>query len=153
MAPRGYFVGQHDADAREREHHDEQDPRRGETGRELASALEPRGQTLVPGADRARDHGGDEEGGRERLDDERQQGQRDDGQDEQGPARRLRMGEPSVAVAVTAPHRGAAFEACRYAIDTLKATVPIWKKEFYADGAVWLEGPGSAPVEVTARAT
>src|SRR5713226_7596752 len=66
---------------------------------------------------------------------------------------RLEIGEPSVAVAVTAPHRGAAFEACRYAIDTLKATVPIWKKEFYADGAVWLEGPGSAPVEVTARTT
>ena len=52
---------------------------------------------------------------------------------------RLEIGEPSVAVAVFAPHRGAAFEACRYAIDTLKATVPIWKKEFYADGAVWLE--------------
>ena len=57
---------------------------------------------------------------------------------------RLEIGETSVAVAVTAPHRGAAFEACRYAIDTLKATVPIWKKEFYADGAVWLEGPGTA---------
>jgi molybdopterin synthase catalytic subunit len=54
---------------------------------------------------------------------------------------RLEIGEASVAIAVTAPHRGAAFEACRYAIDTLKATVPIWKKEFYADGSVWLEGP------------
>jgi molybdopterin synthase catalytic subunit len=62
---------------------------------------------------------------------------------------RLEIGEASVAVAVAAPHRGAAFEACRYAIDTLKKTVPIWKKEFYADGAVWLEGPGAAPVEVT----
>jgi molybdopterin synthase catalytic subunit len=62
---------------------------------------------------------------------------------------RLEIGETSVAVAVIAPHRGAAFEACRYAIDTLKATVPIWKKEFYADGAVWLEGPGAAPVEVS----
>jgi molybdopterin synthase catalytic subunit len=41
---------------------------------------------------------------------------------------RLEIGEPSVAVAVAAPHRAAAFEACRYAIDTLKATVPIWKK-------------------------
>src|SRR5712691_3113686 len=59
---------------------------------------------------------------------------------------RLEIGEASVAVAVSAPHRGPAFEACRHAIDTLKATVPIWKKEFYADGAVWLEGPGtSAP--------
>jgi molybdopterin synthase catalytic subunit len=65
---------------------------------------------------------------------------------------RLEKGEASVAVAVTAPHRGAAFEACRYAIDTLKVTVPIWKKEFYADGAVWLEGPGSTPVEVSAAA-
>jgi molybdopterin synthase catalytic subunit len=55
---------------------------------------------------------------------------------------RLEIGEASVAVAVASPHRGEAFEACRYAIDTLKATVPIWKKEFYADGAVWLEGPG-----------
>ena len=44
-----------------------------------------------------------------------------------------------MAVAVFAPHRGAAFEACRYAIDTLKATVPIWKKEWYEDGSVWLE--------------
>jgi molybdopterin synthase catalytic subunit len=55
---------------------------------------------------------------------------------------RLEIGEASVAVAVASPHRGEAFEACRYAIDTLKATVPIWKKEFYEDGAVWLEGPG-----------
>ncbi len=52
---------------------------------------------------------------------------------------RLQIGEASVVVAVTSPHRGDAFAACRYAIDTLKATVPIWKKEFYADGAVWLE--------------
>ncbi len=54
---------------------------------------------------------------------------------------RLEIGEASVAVAAFAPHRAEAFEACRYAIDTLKATVPIWKKEFYADGAVWLDGP------------
>jgi len=52
---------------------------------------------------------------------------------------RLEIGQPSVAVAVASPHRAEAFAACRYAIDTLKATVPIWKKEFYADGAVWLE--------------
>jgi len=51
----------------------------------------------------------------------------------------LEVGDPSVAVAVFAPHRDAAFAACRFAIDTLKATVPIWKKEYYADGAVWLE--------------
>ena len=66
---------------------------------------------------------------------------------------RLEIGEPSVAVSVTSPHRAAAFEACRYAIDTLKATVPIWKKEFYADGAVWLEGPGSSPMAVTTGTT
>ena len=51
----------------------------------------------------------------------------------------LAIGDASVAVAVFAPHRDAAFAACRFAIDTLKATVPIWKKEYYADGAVWLE--------------
>ena len=55
---------------------------------------------------------------------------------------RLEIGEPSVAVAVASPHRDEAFRACRFAIDTLKATVPIWKKEFYEDGAVWLEGGG-----------
>jgi molybdopterin synthase catalytic subunit len=54
---------------------------------------------------------------------------------------RMEIGDASVAVAVASPHRGEAFEACRFAIDTLKKTVPIWKKEFYADGAVWLEGP------------
>ena len=53
---------------------------------------------------------------------------------------RLEIGETSVFIAVSAPHRGAAFDACRYAIDTLKKTVPIWKKEFFADGAVWADG-------------
>jgi molybdopterin synthase catalytic subunit len=52
---------------------------------------------------------------------------------------RLEIGEVSVAVAAVSPHRAEAFAACRYAIDTLKARVPIWKKEFYADGAVWRE--------------
>ncbi|MRG45860.1 molybdenum cofactor biosynthesis protein MoaE [Chitinophaga sp. SYP-B3965] len=47
-------------------------------------------------------------------------------------------GEVVVAIAVAAPHRGAAFEACQYAIDTLKETVPIWKQEFFEDGAVWV---------------
>jgi molybdopterin synthase catalytic subunit len=50
----------------------------------------------------------------------------------------LTVGEPSVAVAVTSPHRAQAFEACRYAIDELKSRAPIWKKEFYADGSGWL---------------
>src|ERR1700741_2290114 len=53
---------------------------------------------------------------------------------------RLEIGESSVFIAVSAPHRAAAFDACRYAIDTLKKTVPIWKKEFFADGAVWADG-------------
>jgi molybdopterin synthase catalytic subunit len=50
-----------------------------------------------------------------------------------------------VAVAVASPHRAEAFAACRYAIDTLKAKVPIWKKEFYADGTLWLEGSRPGP--------
>ncbi len=56
----------------------------------------------------------------------------------------LAIGEASVAVAVASPHRAEAFAACRHAIDTLKAKVPIWKKEFYADGAIWLGNPESA---------
>lgn len=47
-------------------------------------------------------------------------------------------GEMVVVIAVGAPHRAAAFEACQYAIDTLKETVPIWKQEFFEDGAVWV---------------
>ena len=53
---------------------------------------------------------------------------------------RLEIGETSVFIAVSSAHRAAAFDACRYAIDTLKKTVPIWKKEFFADGAVWADG-------------
>jgi molybdopterin synthase catalytic subunit len=53
---------------------------------------------------------------------------------------RLEIGETSVFIAVSAPHRAAAFDACRFAIDTLKRTVPIWKKEFFEDGAVWADG-------------
>jgi MoaE-MoaD fusion protein len=53
---------------------------------------------------------------------------------------RLEIGETSVWIAVSAAHRGAAFDACRYAIDTLKRAVPIWKKEYFAGGAVWAEG-------------
>jgi molybdopterin synthase catalytic subunit len=56
---------------------------------------------------------------------------------------RLEIGEASVAVAVSSPHRDEAFAACRYLIDTLKKTVPIWKKEHTSDGAVWIEGPGA----------
>jgi len=55
----------------------------------------------------------------------------------------LAVGEASVAVAASAVHRGEAFAACQWAIDTLKATVPIWKKEYGPDGASWMEGPGT----------
>jgi molybdopterin synthase catalytic subunit len=47
-------------------------------------------------------------------------------------------GDTVVVIAAAAPHRAAAFEACQYAIDTLKETVPIWKKEFFEDGEVWV---------------
>ena len=53
---------------------------------------------------------------------------------------RLQIGETSVFIVVSAPHRAAAFDACRFAIDTLKRTVPIWKKEYFEDGAVWADG-------------
>lgn len=61
----------------------------------------------------------------------------------------LQIGEASVAIAASAPHRDAAFQGCRYLIDTLKTSVPIWKKEFYADGSapVWV-GPDGKPVQV-----
>jgi molybdopterin converting factor subunit 1 len=58
---------------------------------------------------------------------------------------RLEIGETSVVIAVSAPHRRAAFEACEWAIKELKRTVPIWKKEIFEDGEVWVEG--SAEVE------
>jgi len=57
---------------------------------------------------------------------------------------RLEIGEISVLIAVASPHRVQAFEACRYAIDRLKETVPIWKKEVGEDGEVWVEGPQAA---------
>jgi len=53
---------------------------------------------------------------------------------------RLDIGETSVLIAVASAHRAAAFEACRWLIDTLKRTVPIWKKEHFEDGAVWADG-------------
>ena len=54
----------------------------------------------------------------------------------------LEIGETSVVIAVSAPHRGAAFQACEWAIRELKRTVPIWKKEFFEDGEVWVEVRG-----------
>ncbi|HTD20703.1 MAG TPA: molybdenum cofactor biosynthesis protein MoaE, partial [Ktedonobacteraceae bacterium] len=53
---------------------------------------------------------------------------------------RLEIGEASVVIVVATPHRAEAFDACRYIIDTLKATVPIWKKEVATDGEEWVEG-------------
>ena len=53
---------------------------------------------------------------------------------------RIEIGESSVLIAVFSAHRAAAFDACRWLIDTLKRTVPIWKKEFFEDGAVWADG-------------
>jgi MoaE-MoaD fusion protein len=53
---------------------------------------------------------------------------------------RLEIGETSVLIAVASAHRGPAFDACRWVIDTLKKTVPIWKKEYFEDGAVWADG-------------
>jgi molybdopterin synthase catalytic subunit len=50
----------------------------------------------------------------------------------------LAIGDIAVIIAVATPHRAAAFAACQYAIDTLKQTVPIWKKEIFADGEVWV---------------
>ena len=57
---------------------------------------------------------------------------------------RLEIGETSVVISVASPHRRAAFAACEWLIKELKRTVPIWKKEVYADGEVWVEGdPGA----------
>jgi molybdopterin synthase catalytic subunit len=54
----------------------------------------------------------------------------------------LQIGEASVAIAVSAPHRHQALAACAYAIDRLKETVPIWKKEVWTDGEEWVGPPG-----------
>ena len=62
---------------------------------------------------------------------------------------RLQIGESSVYIAVASAHRAAAFEACRWIIDTLKKTVPIWKKEHFEDGTVWADGepfPTEVPI-------
>ncbi len=58
---------------------------------------------------------------------------------------RLQIGETSVLIVVASAHRAAAFDACRWLIDTLKRTVPIWKKEYFEDGAVWADGEPFPP--------
>jgi molybdopterin synthase catalytic subunit len=60
---------------------------------------------------------------------------------------RLAIGESSVLIAVSAPHRAAAFNACRFAIEAIKRSVPIWKKEYFSDGAVWVEGATPGPLD------
>ena len=66
---------------------------------------------------------------------------------------RLEIGETSLIVAVASPHREAAFAACQYSVDRIKEMVPIWKKEFFQGGEVWVgsqEGPtAEEPVEIT----
>ncbi len=63
---------------------------------------------------------------------------------------RMEIGEPSVVIAVATPHRGdGCFEACRYAIERLKAIVPIWKEENWSDGQVWVEGPRQPELAAT----
>jgi len=60
---------------------------------------------------------------------------------------RLEIGDTSVLIVVASAHRAAAFDACRLLIDTLKRTVPIWKKEYFEDGAVWADGE-AFPAEI-----
>jgi MoaE-MoaD fusion protein len=64
---------------------------------------------------------------------------------------RLETGETSVLIVVASAHRAAAFDACRWLIDTLKRTVPIWKKEHFEDGAVWADGE-PFPSEISGHA-
>ena len=66
---------------------------------------------------------------------------------------RLEVGETSVLIVVASAHRGAAFDACRWLIDTLKKTVPIWKKEHFADGVVWAAGEPFPDELVVAKET
>jgi MoaE-MoaD fusion protein len=63
---------------------------------------------------------------------------------------RLEIGETSVLIVVASAHRAAAFDSCRWLIDTLKRTVPIWKKEYFEDGAVWADGE-PFPTEIAAN--
>ena len=63
---------------------------------------------------------------------------------------RLEIGESSVGIAVAAAHRAEAFDACRWLLDTLKETVPIWKREFFRGGDHWVEGPQTVTAKKTA---
>ena len=63
----------------------------------------------------------------------------------------LKIGEASVGIAVATPHRREAFAACQYAIDRLKETVPIWKKEIWSDGQQWIGWEGRPPAAPSAQ--
>ena len=65
---------------------------------------------------------------------------------------RLAIGETSVAIATRSPHRGDAYAACRYAIERVKQIAPIWKREFFDGGDVWIEGATADPDDARARA-
>ncbi len=65
---------------------------------------------------------------------------------------RLEIGEASVAIAARSPHRGDAYAACRYAIERVKQIAPIWKREFFEGGDVWIEGATADPTDARARA-
>jgi molybdopterin synthase catalytic subunit len=65
---------------------------------------------------------------------------------------RLEIGEASVAIAARSPHRGDAYAACRYAIERVKQIAPIWKREFFEGGDVWIEGAVADPTDARARA-
>src|SRR5947207_15833096 len=65
---------------------------------------------------------------------------------------RLEIGEASVAIAAASPHRANAYAACRYAIERVKQIAPIWKKEYFDGGGVWVEGATADPDDVAARA-
>ncbi len=65
---------------------------------------------------------------------------------------RLAIGEASIAIAVRSPHRGDAYAACRYAIERVKQIAPIWKREFFEGGDVWIEGATADPDDARARA-
>jgi molybdopterin synthase catalytic subunit len=64
---------------------------------------------------------------------------------------RLQIGEASIAIAARSPHRGDAYAACRYAIERVKQIAPIWKREFFDGGDVWIEGATANPDDDRAR--
>jgi molybdopterin synthase catalytic subunit len=65
---------------------------------------------------------------------------------------RIDIGDASVAIAASSPHRAEAFSACRYAIERVKQIAPIWKREFFEGGDVWIEGATADPDDARARA-